>query len=243
MSWINFARIGKVVALLAFVLPWLVVSCNATPIVSATGLEMVTGSVKALSEQAPQDSSPHLWAVAGLVLIALGLVLSFVLKPVRNAAAAAGGAAAAALVILAIGMFLTIGGIKTKMAEETGEQAASAPASADNPFGGDFEASMRDAMAQAIKVETKFGYWLTLVALLGASGAAFMAFSGRVSPLAGIKLATVAAPAPADPDAAFWDSIDKNDQAALLEYLQRFPQGRFVALARMRLDEGSPPAA
>lgn len=241
MSWINFARVGKVVALLAFLLPWLVVSCNATPIVSATGLELVTGSVKALSEQAPQDSSPHLWAVAALVLIALGLALSFVLKPVRNAAAALGGAAAAALLLLAAGMFLTIGGIKSQMAEET-PGANAAPASADNPFGGEFESSMRDAMAQAIKVETKFGYWLALIALAGAGGAAFMAFSGRAAPLAGVKLASVAAPAPADPDTALWDSLDQTDRAALEGYLQRFPQGRFVALARMKLD-GAPPAA
>lgn len=242
MSWINFARIGKVVALLAFLLPWLVVSCNTTPIVSATGLELVTGSVKALSEQAPQDSSPHLWAVAAVLLIVLGLALSFVLKPVRNAAAAAGGAAAAALLIMAVGMFLTIGGIKSKMTEETSGAADAAPASADNPFGGDFEANMRDAMAQAIKVETKFGYWLTLIALAGAGGAAFMAYSGRGAPLAGVKLATVVAPAPADPDTALWDSIDQTDRAALEDYLQRFPQGRFVALARMKLD-GAPPAA
>lgn len=242
MNWVNFARVGKVVALLAFLLPWLVVSCNATPIVSATGLELVTGSVKALNEQAPQDSSPHLWAVAALVLIALGLVLSFVLKPVRNAAAAMGGAAAAALAILAVGMFLTIGGIKSQMMEETPGSADAASASADNPFGGDFEANMREAMAQAIKVETKFGYWLSLIALAGAGGAAFMAFSGRSAPLAGIKLAGAAAAAAADPDTAYWDSIDQNDRAALESYLQRFPQGRFVALARMKLNS-APPAA
>lgn len=235
MSWINFARVGKVVALLAFLLPWLVVSCNTTPILEASGVDLVTGSIRTLSDQAPeQDNSPHIWAILTLALIVIGFVASFLLKPVRNAGAAIGGAAAAALVICAAGMFLTVSGIKAKMAEEA-PATPSAPAAADldNPFGAKFGEDMKKAMLEAIRIQTKPGFWITLAGLGVATATGFMAFSGRPAP----ALATAGgARAPADPDTAFWDSIDKSDRASLEEYLLRFPQGRFVDLARMRLD-------
>jgi hypothetical protein len=235
MNWMNFARAGKAVALVAFLLPWLVVSCNATPIVSATGVDLVMGSVKTLSEQAPeQDSSPHLWAIATMVFILVGLAASFVLKPVRNAAAAIGAAAAAAFAIAAVGMLLTVSGIKSKMAEETPASSASAASEADNPFGPQFGEDMKKAMLEAIRIEPKYGYWLTLLGLAGAAGAAAMAFSGRVLP---VMAGANAARAPADPDTAFWDNLDKSDRASLEEYILRFPEGRFVGLARMRLND------
>lgn len=232
MSWINFARVSKVVALLAFLLPWLVVSCNTTPILEASGLDLVTGSIRTLSDQAPeQDNSPHIWAILTAVLIVVGLAASFLLKPVRNAGAAIGGAAAAALVICAAGMFLTVSGIKAKMAEEApATPGAPAASDLDNPFGAKFGEDMKKAMLEAIRIQTKPGFWITLTGLGVATATGFMAFSGRAAPAVG------GARAPVDPDTAFWDSIDKSDRASLEEYLLRFPQGRFVALARMRLD-------
>ncbi|HEY3812953.1 MAG TPA: superinfection immunity protein [Caulobacteraceae bacterium] len=57
----------------------------------------------------------------------------------------------------------------------------------------------------------------------------------------------IAAPAagPIDQDMQFWDSLsDKTNVDSLEEYLMRFPQGRFVALARARLERTQPaPAA
>ncbi|MCS6622939.1 DUF4912 domain-containing protein [Roseibacterium beibuensis] len=232
MNWMNIARVAKVVALLAFVLPWLVVSCNGTPLAEASGLDLATGGVKAMNQQVSEERDPQWWAIAALVLIGLGLVLSFALKPVRRAAAGLGGAAAGALVLCAVGMMLMIGSFKSEMTEkmnEPGDPAANAI----------FDASeMQQAMAEAIRIETKFGYWLTLLALAGAAGAAFMAFSGRALPtMAGVR----AGGAAADPDSAYWDSINKTDRAALEEYIYRFPEGRFVELARSRL-AGTPQA-
>lgn len=232
MNWMNIARAAKVVALLAFVLPWLVVSCNATPLAEASGLDLVTGGIKAMNEQVSEDRSPQWWAVGALALIVLGLVLSFVLKPVRRAAAGLGGAAAGALVLCAVGMMLMIGSFKAEMNEKMNE-----PRDPDAMFD---SAGMQQAMAEAIRFETKFGYWLELLALAGAAGAAFMAFSGRSLPSA---LTAAGRPAtPADPDATYWDSIDKTDPASLEEYIYRFPDGRFVELARSRL-AGPPPQA
>lgn len=230
MNWMNIARAAKVVALLAFVLPWLVVSCNATPLAEATGLDLVTGGIKAMNEQVSEDRNPQWWAIGALALIVIGLALSFALKPVKRAAAGLGGAAAGALVLCAVGMMLMIGSFKAEMAEKMNEPQE------PNAM---FDASgMQQAMADAIRFDVKFGYWLELLALAGATGAAFMAFSGRALPAA---VAAVGRPAaPADPDAAYWDSIDKTDRAALEEYIYRFPEGRFVELARSRLAGKTP---
>ena len=47
-----------------------------------------------------------------------------------------------------------------------------------------------------------------------------------------------------DADTTFWDSIvDKRDQDSLEEYLVRFPEGRFVTLAKQRLSAGRPSSA
>lgn len=232
MNWMNIARVAKVVALLAFVLPWLVVSCNGTPLAEATGLDLVTGGVKAMNQEVSENRDPQWWAIAALALIVVGLALSFALKRLRRAAAGLGGAAAAALVLSAVGMMLMIGSFRSEMNEKMNE--SNAPAA--NAI---FDASeMQKAMAEAIRIETKFGYWLELLALAGAAGAAFMAFSGRSLP----AMAGARAAAPADPDSAYWDSIDKTDRASLEEYIYRFPEGRFVELARSRL-AGTPPQA
>jgi class 3 adenylate cyclase len=58
-----------------------------------------------------------------------------------------------------------------------------------------------------------------------------------------------AAPAPADSDIvavelAFWDTVKDSDNPAMYEaYLERYPEGAFAALAKLRLDElgSSPP--
>src|SRR5690606_33848084 len=147
----------KVVALLAFLMPWLVVSCQGTPLASASGLDLATGSVKAMSGQASPDASPQWWAALALLLILGGLAASFLLKPVRKAVLTVGGTATAALLLCVVGMMLTIADGKSRIAEEQG--------------GGDaFAREMQQAAASAIRFETRFGYWLTLLALAGAGG-------------------------------------------------------------------------
>src|SRR5690606_37729390 len=164
-------------------------------------------------------------------LVIGGLVASFLLKPARKAALTVCATAAGALLVCIVGMMLTIADGKSRIAAEQG----------DNPFARE----MQQAAASAIRFETRFGYWLTLLALAGAAGAAFMLYRGRPIPAAvgqlGDRLKAAAADvgkpgAPADPDAAYWDAMpDKTDRAALEEYIYRFPDGRFVELARSRL--------
>ncbi len=243
MNWMTFARVGKTVALLAFLMPWLVVSCQGTPIATATGIDLAFGTMKTMGEQGGQDASPQLWAVLALLLIIGGLIASFTLTPVRKAVMATGGAAAAALVLCIFGMMLTVGEGKAKISRQQG--------------GGDaFSNGMQQAAAQGIRFETRFGYWLTLLALAGASGSAFMLYRDRPFPGAvtrlGESLRTAAAgaggtgtgPKAADPDSAYWDAMtDKTDLEALEEYVYRFPEGRFVGLARERLARRASPDA
>lgn len=238
MNWMNFARVGKVVALLAFLMPWLVVSCQGTPMASATGLDLATGSMKSLAGQSTGEADPQIWAILALLLVVGGLVASFLLKPVRRATMTIGGAAAAALLLCAVGMMLTIGSGKERLREQQGADP--------------FAMGMQQAAAEAIRFETRIGYWLTLLGLAGAAGSAFMLYSGRPVPGAvtrlGDQVRTAAAGAAAgagsaaaagagtDADAAYWDAMpDKTDRAALEEYIYRFPEGRFVGLARERL--------
>ena len=70
MSWMNIARIAKVVALAGFLMPWLLVSCQGQEIASATGWQMAIGEMDALGDAAAsQDADPAWWAILSLLLI------------------------------------------------------------------------------------------------------------------------------------------------------------------------------
>lgn len=210
MIWLNISRIGKVLALLMFLLPWMAVSCNGAPLVQMSGVDMIVGKAEpspdsplaALAQQAEDrpagvaadEDSPvnmaeknegmklaRFWMPASVILILLGLGLSFALKPLRKGATAALAASVAALVVLGGGMAWTSAEFRSAMNEATAE-SRSAPG-ADDPGGfGAAGREMAEAMAKAIKLEIKAGYWLTLAALVGAAGAAYMAMSGRSLP-------------------------------------------------------------
>ena len=211
MSWMNVARVAKVLAILMFLLPWLVVSCNGSPLIEMSGVDMAIGKAEpaadsplaGLAKQAEdagatrgsdtsdnsaaaqaQDSEglklARLWVPAGGVLIVLGLVLGFVLRPQRKAAMGALAGAVGALAVLGGGMAWTVSEFRASMAEasaqsNTGEGSGNAEMDA-------MGRQMAEAVAKAIKLEIKPGYWLTLVALFGSAAAAFMAMSGRGVP-------------------------------------------------------------
>ena len=46
MSWMNVARVAKVLAILMFLLPWLVVSCSGSPLAEASGLDLAIGKMQ-----------------------------------------------------------------------------------------------------------------------------------------------------------------------------------------------------
>ena len=46
MSWMNVARGLKVLALVLFLTPWLVVSCQGTPLIEASGMDLISGDLE-----------------------------------------------------------------------------------------------------------------------------------------------------------------------------------------------------
>jgi hypothetical protein len=250
MTWMSAVRIGKAVALIGFLLPWLVVSCQGTEIATATGLQMATGDIDIANGMGgrPPDVDPALWVVLVLLLAVGGLAASFLLKPVKRAAAAAAGLALTATLIAAIGMPLTLAEAKRPPSQS----------------GDSWEAGMGQAAAASMRVETRLGYWLTLLGLAGAALSGAFVVQGRAMPkssqearelLAGLNTIgddakealkdtfaslpktgfPTAAPSRSE-DVRYWDRMpDKNEPDALEEYLVRYPQGQFVALARARL--------
>ena len=200
MSWMNVARVAKVLAILMFLLPWLVVSCSGSPLAEASGLDLAIGKMQpaadsplaglaeankdadaqASSNQSAQgeDSdgvhAARLWVPAGLALVVIALVLGFVLRPASRAAWGACAGAVAALVVLGGGMAWTTQAFKAEMNEQVAKESREAS---------DFEMSGGAALvAKAIRLEVKPGYWLTLIFVGLGAGAALMAAQGRAFP-------------------------------------------------------------
>ena len=167
MNWMTIARVAKVVALAGFLMPWLLVSCQGQEIASATGWQMAIGEMDALGDAATaQDADPAWWAILSLLLIVGGLAASVLLKPAKRAALALTVAAAAAFLLCAVGMNMAISSARS---EATEPQAGADP----------MAAQMQAAMADAIRFDVRYGYWLTLAALFAGTGAGALAWQGR----------------------------------------------------------------
>lgn len=93
-SGLNLARLAKLIALLGFVFPWVLVSCAGAPVGRLTGIDLATGN---------QLGRPDLWVDLSLAAVILGLVASFVVMG-RPAMVAMAIAAVIALVASAIGI-------------------------------------------------------------------------------------------------------------------------------------------
>lgn len=206
MGWMNIARGLKVLALVLFLTPWLVVSCQGSPLIEASGLQLITGDIEP-SRDSPLGSmmaqnqaevmtteagdteagasdpaasegiqGARWWVLGGAVLIAAGIVLSFVLRPLKTAATAMLAAGALALAVLGGGMAWTINAFEAEMRAAFSEQSTGDDEMAQ------LGRNMAAGLAGAIQIEVKAGYWWTL-ALLGLGvGSAFMAMSGARLP-------------------------------------------------------------
>jgi hypothetical protein len=206
----NIVRIAKVVALLAFVLPWVAVSCQGVDLATASGVELIQGKMTENPQASEQlaagmggmgglngggagsisdepgmrssDLGMNYFALATAVVIVLGLVLTFV-----GGAKTAGrnallsGLLAAALSYGAIWQFRET--VKAESAQDQQESAASDPFAADNPFATDMSGmgGMANDMIDSM-VQERFGYWIVLVALLVAAGAGGLAMAGAGKP-------------------------------------------------------------
>lgn len=187
---LNFIRIAKVVALLAFVLPWVAVSCQGVDLATASGVDLIQGKLNANPEATQQlgaqfgelgDASVessgntettelgmNYFALATAVVIALGLALTFI--------GAAKTAARNAVITSLLAAALSYGAIwqfKEAVKSESAEQDA--PAS-DDPFGGQM-AGMGQDMINGM-LQERYGYWIVLGALIVAAGAGALGLAG-----------------------------------------------------------------
>lgn len=161
MDFLLLGRVAKGAALLGFVLPWVTVSCSGTEILSATGVQLMSGDPQPAGPLAGQDmnnedTEPAVLVIAACVLLALGLVASFFTK---------GRVAATVLIIGGLGgAGLTYYSVENMQGELTRQ------ISENQDTGGLLSArdarQMSEAVAGAIRVEKEEGYWLTLGAAL-----------------------------------------------------------------------------
>ncbi|MEQ8310224.1 MAG: hypothetical protein RIA72_05940 [Sphingopyxis sp.] len=158
-KWI---RIPKGIALVAFLLPWMTISCSEQKIAEATGFGLAFGNITTMGRAASagDGASMNLLLILALLAIAGGLFLLFTRG--REAAKLVLGTSAAALVLIFLGTW------------RYSKDAIMAEA-AKNGGGGDMD---RAAMAM-IQVNWEIGYWLALFALIAAAAMAWIVMSGR----------------------------------------------------------------
>jgi hypothetical protein len=161
MDYLLLARVSKVVALLGFLLPWVNVSCSGNPIHEATGLHLMTGdpqpagALEGMEQNRADDAEPAIGVILAIAAGLIGLGASFVLK---NKQAAIAVLAAA---VIAIGLsFYSLQSMRSELTREASQTEAPVE---DNPF---FSASQqRDlarAAANAIRIEEKEGFWVSV---------------------------------------------------------------------------------
>jgi hypothetical protein len=226
----KWVRMLKSAALAAFLLPWLTVSCSNQQIASVSGVNLVTGRLTVLdpmrgSSQAV-SGSPSLLILLAAAMIAAGLFFAFRSEDGEEGAAPMVMGTSAAALVMILGGTLGINGSSVARAASSSEQS------------GRFDATFANAV---IRVDYAFGFWVTAVALAAAAGIAWQVWQAQVGQSRSPGLAgpvTKSGGRPSAPeDTAYWDALaDKNDIDGLQEYLIRFPQGRFAALARLKLD-------
>ncbi|MFZ2030135.1 MAG: hypothetical protein WAU68_07505 [Vitreimonas sp.] len=170
---INFnlvARIGKLVALLAFFLPWILVSCSGNEIAHGSGWDMMVGhlhpsdQINGLqaqfgnehSQQQMDRPAPEILAIAAFAVIALGLLVGFALKQ----RAAAGVMLATSL----LGAGLSFGAFEHIKAA-LHDQVEHAERKQHNSIGIDLGGSV----ASAVRIEKQEGFWVTIIALVAAA--------------------------------------------------------------------------
>lgn len=158
-KWI---RIPKGIALLAFLLPWMTVSCSNQKLVEASGFGLAFGRVTAMGQaaEASDGASLNLWLVLAIIAIAGGLAILFLRG--REAAKLVLGTSATALALIFIGTW------------RYSKDAILAEA-AKNGSNGDID---RAALAM-IEVNWEIGYWLALLSLIAAAAMAWLVMSGK----------------------------------------------------------------
>jgi hypothetical protein len=189
----QIARLGKLVALLGFFLPWVTVSCSGTEILNATGWQLMTGDpqpagpLEGAEQQQTEDAEPAVIIIAAFAVILIGLVTSLFTR--RQVAAIN------ILVCAVLGIGISYYGVENmrtelrrEISESSNEQGAQVE---DNPFfGAEQQRELSQAMASNIIVKEEEGYIVTHSGLVLAALFSLLTLFRRRTP-AGDPPATV----------------------------------------------------
>lgn len=158
-KWI---RVPKGIALAAFLLPWMTVSCSDQKIAEASGFGLAFGRITAMGQasQASDGASLNLWLILAIVAIAGGLFLLFTKG--RPAAKLVLGTSVAAIALIVLGTW------------RYSEDAITAEATKSGGSGG-----MDQAALAMIQVNWEIGYWLAILSLIAAAVMAWLVMSGK----------------------------------------------------------------
>lgn len=158
-KWI---RVPKGVALLAFLLPWMTISCSNQKIAEASGFGLAFGRISAMGQAADagDGAAMNWWLILALIAIAGGLFLLFTRG--REAAKMVVGTSAAAFVLILVGTWRYS---KDAILAEAGKTGS--------------DGSMDQAALAMIQINWHFGYWLALLALAASAVMAWLVMSGK----------------------------------------------------------------
>jgi hypothetical protein len=193
MSLINVVRIAKVLALLAFVLPWVAVSCNNVDIATASGVELIEGTMTRNPEAGRQfgqqmessfgsglsnggsqiDDAPGLDGPApdlGVNFFGVAAAAVIVIGLLLSFIGAAKSASRNVLITSLLGLALCFGTVwwwKEQVKGQSSEQDRAGDAGGLDGGGmGAMGAQMMNEMLQE-----RYDYWIALGALTVAAGA------------------------------------------------------------------------
>lgn len=171
----NLVRVAKGAALVCFLLPWVTVSCNNTPLMKVSGVQMMTGNIAmqnpVTGEIERQGGVNYLVLVAFLIIVGL-LALGFIWKQ------------RAALMTGLVGCWLALALLIYGVAYKGSAAMAEAQAKANSEMGGRSSGiegldEFGRNLANAIRMEFNIGYWLTLIAIAAAAVLYWMMMRGR----------------------------------------------------------------
>jgi hypothetical protein len=168
MSWMLIARGFKALALLAFLMPWVAVSCSGQHVADLSGLDLILGTATTTDpmtgDRRTGEFYPVLWVALAAAAGVAGLVLSFVLKNSNGPKALAAAAVAAGILV-----FAGVNSIESEVRREASKSG-----------GGRFGADA--AVVSMLRFEEQTGYWLSLLAFLGAAGAGVLGVTNPARP-------------------------------------------------------------
>lgn len=166
VDYLLLARIGKLVALMGFFLPWVTVSCSGTEILQATGWQLMTGDLEpsgafaGAAQEQTDDAEPAVGVILAFVVVAIGIVAGWLTKG-RTAAIVIG---ACALLGIALSYY-SVQNMRSEMNREMSEAESEQQVEENDFFSADQQRDLARAAASAIRIEEQEGYWLTLGAL------------------------------------------------------------------------------